>query len=224
NDFTPRPVFYAMENTIALFSDTYIDPSIEAKVSDDSKLPADEPVLTYGFRSRSGKAIVAYWAAVYSKPGNVFHSQEVTLTLEKTGIEHPVLIDITSGRITSLHWKNGTTGSLGPLPLKDSVMAIADGDYFDWPALPETPHSLHATSAGHSIRLSWELPGGNRAHVAVERRRGNQGPWARIATLPSSATQYVDSGSDAGASICYRVRALNSAGESAYSNIVSVKL
>ena len=28
-DFTPRPVFYALQNTNALFSDTALDPSIE---------------------------------------------------------------------------------------------------------------------------------------------------------------------------------------------------
>ena len=28
--------------------------------------------LAYGFRSRAGKAIVAYWLAAHSLPGNVF--------------------------------------------------------------------------------------------------------------------------------------------------------
>jgi hypothetical protein len=61
HDFTPRPVFYALQNTNALFSDTKLDPTIEI-FSDD--VPAIRrqsgfPFLSYGFRSKTGKAIVA---------------------------------------------------------------------------------------------------------------------------------------------------------------------
>ena len=43
-DFTPRPVFYALQNTIALFSDTAPDPSIEISGVDASVLRAPERV------------------------------------------------------------------------------------------------------------------------------------------------------------------------------------
>jgi hypothetical protein len=58
--------------------------------------------------------------------------------------------------------------------------------------------------------------------VAVERRSGNRGTWQRVAKLPADAKSYRDTGAPSGQALCYRVRALNEAGESAYSNIARV--
>ena len=85
-DFTPRPVFYALQNTNALFSDTKFDPSIEDGRPDLPALRrhAGFPFLAYGFRSDSGKAIVAYWLAAHSLPGNSFPPLYATLSLKNT--------------------------------------------------------------------------------------------------------------------------------------------
>ena len=151
-DFTPRPVFYALQNTNALFADTVFDPSIEIAGDDISTLRRKSgfPFLSYGFRSKSGKAIVAYWLAAHSLPGNVFPAFYSTFSLRGTGIQHPVLVDVASGAIRSLQWKQGTTDTLESLPVTDSIMAITDSDYFDWAVLPEAPSSLNAalTSMG----------------------------------------------------------------------------
>src|SRR5215471_7767470 len=65
SDWTPRPVFYALENTNALFSDTKFDSSIEITSPDQPLLRRQTgfPFMAYGFRNRNGKAIVAYWIA-----------------------------------------------------------------------------------------------------------------------------------------------------------------
>ena len=147
----------------------------------------------------------------------------MTLVLKNTGIEHPVLASVHSGEIKPLEWKAGTRDTLERVPLLDSVQAIVDASYFDWPVLPESPSSLTATIAGESIKLAWETRGGEATPIAVERRVGNQGGWERIAKLAAGAKEYEDHRlpGDGGAS--YRVRALDDAGESAYSNIVRVK-
>ncbi|HET9305757.1 MAG TPA: hypothetical protein VFO46_07005, partial [Candidatus Sulfotelmatobacter sp.] len=100
-DFTPRPVFYALQNTNALFSDTKFDPTIQITGADVATLPrrSDFPFLSYGFRSKPGKAIVAYWLAAHSLPGNTFRTVYSAFTLKNTGIQHPVLIDVVSGDI-----------------------------------------------------------------------------------------------------------------------------
>jgi hypothetical protein len=100
------------------------------------------------------------------------------------------------------------------LPLKDSVMAIADASYFDWPVLPEAPSGLAASGGS----LKWELHDARRS--AIERRIGNAGKWERIATIEGAS--YLDANAPNGL-ICYRVRALNEAGESAFSNIIRVR-
>ncbi len=57
-DFTPRPVFLALQNTNALFSDTKFDASIEISGADLPALRRQTgfPFMAYGFRSRQGQS------------------------------------------------------------------------------------------------------------------------------------------------------------------------
>jgi hypothetical protein len=225
-DFTPRPVFSALQNTNALFSDTKFDPTIEIGGPDLPALrrQAGVPFLGYGFRSDKGKAIVAYWLAAHSLPGNAFTPLYATLSLRNTGITHPVLVDVVSGEIKPVKWKPGTTDTVEGLPVKDSIMAVTDESYFDWPVLPEAPSSLKVSATGNSAKLDWQVHGGGPTGIVVERRidagDAEKGSWSRIATLPATATEYSDSGFKQGKRFAYRVRAINADGESAYSNIV----
>src|SRR5450759_319489 len=163
DDFTPRPVFHALQNTNAVFSDTKVDPAITSEASDVPALrrQGSAPFLRYGFRNSNGKAIIAYWIAAHSVPGGAFPPLAVTFKLNNTGIRNPVLIDIVSGDVSPLQWKQGTTDTLEALPVRDSVLAIADASYFDWPVLPEAPSGLTAEAAGANVTLRWELHAGN---------------------------------------------------------------
>jgi hypothetical protein len=107
--------------------------------------------------------------------------------------------------------------------MKDTVLAVTDDDYIDWPALPEAPSSLAAAVSEGSVRLRWEAHGSDTRNVIIERRTGQTGPWTRIATQPAGTPEYVDRGASVGGTVCYRVRALGANGESAYSNIVRVR-
>jgi hypothetical protein len=227
-DWKPRPVFYALQNTNALFSDTKFDSSIEITGPD---LPALRrhtgfPFMGYGFRNLNGKAVVAYWLAAHSLPGNSFPPLVATITLRNTGIMHPVLIDVVSGEIKPVEWKRGTTDTLEALPVTDSIMAIADENYFDWPVLPEAPSSLNVSISGNAAKLTWQVHGDDSMGLIVERQIGSSGQgrgrWARLAKLPGAATEYSDLGLKRGQAVAYRVRAANAAGESAYSNIARI--
>jgi hypothetical protein len=218
-------VFYALQNTNALFSDTKFDPTIEVSGADLPALrrQAGFPFLAYGFRAASGKTIVAYWMAAHSLPGNVFPPLYTTLSLKNTGITHPVLIDVVSGEMKSVAWKAGTTDTLELMPVKDSIMAITDESYFDWPVLPETPSSLNISVVGDAAKLKWEVHGGNPTGIVVEREtvaaQGGKAVWTRLAKLAGGASDYSDSDLKKGERVAYRVRALNAEGESAYSNV-----
>ena len=222
NDFTPRPVFYALQNTNALFADTHFDASIKIVPADVPALHNNsQPFLAYGFRSRTGKPIVAYWLAAHSVPGGAFPPAHADLTIANTGIQHAVLIDVVSGVIEPIA-KAESSDVFPNLPVRDSVLAIANENYFDWPMLPEAPSSLTATVAGNSVRLRWQTHGGDPANAIVERRVGDTGQWTRIATQPSASPEYADASAPAGV-LCYRVRVANPNGESAYSNVVRVR-
>jgi hypothetical protein len=62
--------------------------------------------------------------------------------------------------------------------------------------------------------------------VVVERTLSAQsntaGTWEKIASLGANASGYRDNTLRKGQKAAYRVRALNSAGESAYSNVVRI--
>jgi hypothetical protein len=222
DDFTPRPVFSAFQNTNALLGDTRFDASIRITPADVPALHSNsQPFLAYGFRSRTGKSIVAYWLAAHSVPGGAFPPVHADLTIANSGIRHPVLIDVVSGEIEPIA-KPESSDVFPNLPIRDSVMAIADQDYFDWPVLPEAPSSMTAHVEANSVRLHWQTHAGDPANAIIERRGGDTGPWTRIATLPSANLDYVDGSAPAGV-ICYRVRAANGNGESAYSNVVRVR-
>ncbi len=220
-DFTPRPVLYSFQNTNAVFSDTKFDASIEIAAPDVPALrrQSGAPFLAYGFRSSAGKAIVAYWLGAHSLPGNIFPPLYGSLTLKNTGIERPILIDVVSGEISPLEWKKGTTDTLESVPVRDSVLAVADESYFDWDVLPEAPSSLNAAPTGDRVKLTWEVHGGSPSRIVVERRTGNGAGWDRVVKLSAGASAYIDTPAAKGKRLSYRVRAANDAGESAYSNI-----
>ena len=216
DDFTPRPVYYAYQNTNALFADTKLDGSIVIEPSDVPPLrrQGSAQFLRYGFRNKNGKAIVAYWVAAHSNPGGSFAPLTVNLKLKNSGIQKPVLIDVVSGEISPLTFRGET---IEGLPLRDSVMAIADASYFDWAVLPEAPSGLKViiapdTGAG---MLRWESHGTTDG-FSIERRVGNDGrwePWAK------SSENHVDFMLEPPLRRCYRVRAASRAGGSAYSNV-----
>ena len=224
-DWTPRPAFYALQNTNALFSDTKFDPSMGVTGSD---LPALRrhtgfPFLAYGFRHRNGKGIVAYWLAAHSQPGNVFPPLYEAMSIKNTGIVHPVLIDVVSGEIKPVQWKTGTSDTLEMLPVKDSVMAIADESYFDWAVLPEAPSSLEISDLGNAVKLTWQVHGDRSDGIIIERQVGDgleeRGRWDRLAEFPATTRDYTDIHVRKGQALGYRVRAVNANGESAYSNV-----
>jgi hypothetical protein len=229
DDFTPRPVYYAFQNTNALFGDTKVDSSIVIEPSDVPPLrrQGSAAFLHYGFRNKNGKAIIAYWVAAHSNPGGAFAPMTVNLKLKNAGIQKPVLIDVVSGEISPLVFKGETLESL---PLRDSVTAIADASYFDWPVLPEAPSGLTARMspvAPDRAALEWTYHGGTK-QIAIERRAGTIA-WQRVVTFPADQRIGAPAGtgrfSDAapkGTTTCYRVRAINDAGESAFSNIACV--
>jgi hypothetical protein len=224
-DFTPRPVYAAVQNLDALFSDTERDTSIRISSPEFAQIQKDSgaPVLAYGFRSTKGKGVVGFWLAAHSWRKNAFVPRYVTLELVNTGIEHPVLANVYTGEVKPLDWKAGSPDTLERVPLLDSVQAIVDASYFDWPDLPEAPSSLTIEKVGVSARLTWEPHGGNSTFMVVERRMEDHGAWSRVAQLPAAANQYTDSQSAAGQAVSYRVRAVSDAGESAYSNIARLK-
>jgi hypothetical protein len=68
------------------------------------------------------------------------------------------------------------------------------------------------------LTLTWQDNSTNETNFGVERKTGTGGTYAQIALVSANITSYVDTSVTIGVTYCYRVRAVNSAGASAYTN------
>ena len=105
--------------------------------------------------------------------------------------------------------------------VKSLVMAGAGTGGGTPPAPPAAPSGLAAGAVSSSqIDLSWTDNSGNEDGFRIERATGG-GAFAEIATVGANVTSYASTGLAASTAYSYRVRAFNSGGNSAYSNIAT---
>jgi hypothetical protein len=146
------------------------------------------------------------------------------LQITNSGIQNPVLVDVTSGELTALSWKAGSTDTLEQVPLRDSVMSVADESYFDWMELPEAASDLVLAREQGGVRLNWKTHGGNPESVSVERRIGERGPWRSVAKLSASQNSFLDKDiANDRKTASYRVLVGTRAGRAAYSNVATLR-
>jgi len=87
---------------------------------------------------------------------------------------------------------------------------------------PAAPGNLTANRGNASqVNLSWN--GNNAPRFEVQRSTDNGANWTRIADVTNGATTYVDNAVESNTDYSYRVRAANAAGQSGFSNTVSIK-
>ena len=77
-----------------------------------------------------------------------------------------------------------------------------------------SPTLAHAVGLG----LSWVDNANNEEGVKIERKLGTTGTFVEIARTGVDSVSYADSALAFATQYCYRVRAYNAAGDSAYSN------
>jgi hypothetical protein len=88
------------------------------------------------------------------------------------------------------------------------------------PALPAAPTNLRVTATTRtSISLAWNDNSNNETTFVIQYRLGGAA-WQTAATVPANTTTYINTGWPPNYTIQYRVRAVNAAGNSAWSNTV----
>lgn len=76
--------------------------------------------------------------------------------------------------------------------------------------------------AAAQVTLTWQDNANNEAGFTIERGEGASGAFAPLGQAGTNSTAFVDEAVVAGSVYRYRVRAFNSAGQSAYSNTATV--
>ncbi len=214
NAFKPREAYRAFEVTSALFGQTDVDPTADIHLDAPPQYSHGQ-LRTFAYRDReSGKRIYAVWLALRSDPRDNFVPTQAEISIPYSGITNPILIDVRTGGVTPLSWINREKHDLR-IPLKDSVVAIADASYLDWHMSPDAPGELTAALSGHDVRLSWKKYG-NPTQFEIQRSI-DWGAWERITDLPASQTSYTGPATQ-GRHITYRVRAISPGSSSAWSN------
>lgn len=88
---------------------------------------------------------------------------------------------------------------------------------------PNAPSGLNATApSAYQVNLTWTDNSTNEANFEIERGSNAGGPFSLLTTVSVNTTTYADANVNPTTQYCYRVRATNAAGSSAYSNVSCV--
>jgi hypothetical protein len=212
--FRPREAFFAFQNLSAVFGQTEADPESHAVLQPLTQYPPGA-MRHYTFRDRSsGRRVYAYWLAIPADPKDDFRPVTTEMTIADRAIVHPILMDIRTGDVRELEWKDATKHTL-EVPVKDSVMAVADAAFIDWRETPPTPGELVAEHSGQQVKMRWKASASALKYEV--QRSDNFGPWRRVALISSPAAEFSEPAPAAQQST-WRVRAANANGESPWSN------
>ncbi|MBN1674989.1 MAG: fibronectin type III domain-containing protein [Kiritimatiellae bacterium] len=136
--------------------------------------------------------------------------------LATVGANVKTYADTTVAAGTSYRYQVRAYNASGDSPYSDVA-------YADTPAgLPAAPSGLTASAQSSSqIRLAWLDNSGDETGFKLDRRQTGTDTWVRIATLAANATSHTDSGLPDGTTFYYKVKAYNTAGNSAESAVAS---
>lgn len=148
------------------------------------------------------------WSGSYPSGEGTTTIRSMTLTVASNG-------NAFSGSAT-WSWSDGTTSCTGTSQSINATRVPGTGP------LPSAPTALSGTpQSPSSIALVWNDNASNETGYKVERRTGSAS-FAQVALVGANTTTFTDTGLNALTAYEYRVRAYNTAGDSAYSNTATV--
>lgn len=139
------------------------------------------------------------------------------------GVNFTIIATLPAGAVSYIN-----TGLSGSTTYYYRVLAYSAGGQSAYasasattlPGRPAAPSSLKATAVSRTeIRLTWNDNSGNETSFLIERL--SNGAYGTLATVPAGTVAYSDTGLTAGFTYAYRVKARNSYGDSAYTNLAS---
>jgi hypothetical protein len=123
-------------------------------------------------------------------------------------------------------WGADDWGEAGFAKIKMGECAIETGGYWisdaSLPSYPAAPTNLSANPAsGGAINLAWHDNSNNEMKFEVQRQLGSA-EFEHLEDVSGNSTSYLDGSAEGETNYSYRVRALNIAGSSGFTNIVNI--
>ncbi len=185
------------------------DPSLH---DPEFEIVSTVPPSSYGYKRGTSMAAphvtgaIALYAAAYPQ----VTAEQIRYDLLVTGVRP----------LAALQGITVTGGTL-------DIWTMMDPDYAppSLPTKPAAPSNLTGTalSVGKGVSLSWLDRSSNESGFKIERRTTSTSPWLIVATVNPNTTKFTDATAARRTTYTYRIRALNVAGSSPYSNTVTVK-
>ena len=174
------------------------------------------PVVKIGNSATSGKPMLT-WNAVYGAT-----SYRIYRSTSK-GSGYSLLGTVTATSYTNTGAKAGTTYYYRVKAVNDAGLSpysnVVSGQVKSVTPKPAAPVVKIGNSASSGKpMLTWNAVSGATSYK-VYRATSQNGTYSLLGTV--TATSYTNTGAKAGTTYWYKVKAVNSAGESAYSNVVS---
>jgi subtilisin family serine protease len=125
--------------------------------------------------------------------------------------------------VAAMSGKSVTGGRLNAQRMLQTLTAPAPAPA-PAPTVPAAPTSLAASAlSGTQIRLTWTDKASNETGYKIERSTNGSSGWTQIATVGANVTSYTAAGLKKRTAYYFRVRAYNTSGNSAYSNVASTR-
>ena len=189
-------------------------------LTDDEPLPpqaVEAPVCSPGAGPFTGTKSVTLTSATTG--ASIRYTLDDTLPSETTGTLYTGTFQVTSTTVVrAIGFKTGQPAS--PVTRAVFTSITPPPTPTSAPAAPTDLTTSGATTTG--VTVSWSDRSDNETGFSLERGSGTNPAFSEIAKLAANATSFNDSGLNPKSLYNYRIKATNSAGDSAYSNIASM--
>jgi hypothetical protein len=166
---------------------------------------------------------IDYWTAEFDAQGNLLSDHRFNGTGDRADQVRAMCFDSAGNLlVTGTSW-GGYNSIGGTADDMVTLRFVTDGPVLDQP--PTAPGNLNAQSASsRHISLRWRDNSGNENGFRIERCEGaGCTDFAPVGVAGVNITSFTDSGLERNTTYNYRVRAFNSAGDSAPSNTASAR-